>query len=31
VTAFKVPVEVKYVLIGAIIIANTALSQWQRR
>jgi ribose/xylose/arabinose/galactoside ABC-type transport system permease subunit len=31
VTAFKVPVEVKYILIGAIIIANTALSQWQRR
>ncbi len=31
VTAFQVPVEVKYILIGAIIIANTALSQWQRR
>jgi ribose transport system permease protein len=31
VTAFDVPVEVKYILIGAIIIANTALSQWQRR
>jgi ribose/xylose/arabinose/galactoside ABC-type transport system permease subunit len=31
VTAFNVPVEVKYILIGAIIIANTALSQWQRR
>jgi ribose/xylose/arabinose/galactoside ABC-type transport system permease subunit len=31
VTAFDVPVEVKYILIGVIIIANTALSQWQRR
>ncbi|HJT77017.1 MAG TPA: ABC transporter permease [Gemmataceae bacterium] len=31
VTAFNVPVEVKYILIGAIIIANTALAQWQRR
>jgi ribose/xylose/arabinose/galactoside ABC-type transport system permease subunit len=30
VTAFDVPVEVKFILIGAIIIANTALSQWQR-
>jgi ribose/xylose/arabinose/galactoside ABC-type transport system permease subunit len=28
---FKVPVEVQYILIGAIILANTALSQWQRR
>jgi ribose/xylose/arabinose/galactoside ABC-type transport system permease subunit len=28
---FNVPVEVQYVLIGAIIVANTALSQWQRR
>ncbi len=26
-----VPIEVKYILIGAIIVANTALSQWQRR
>lgn len=26
-----VPVEVKHILIGAILIANTALSQWQRR
>jgi ribose transport system permease protein len=31
VTAFQVPVEVKYILIGAIIIINTGLSQWQRR
>jgi ribose transport system permease protein len=31
VSAFNVPVEVKYILIGAIIIVNTALSQWQRR
>jgi hypothetical protein len=30
VTAFDVPVEVKFILISAIIIANTALSQWQR-
>ncbi len=30
VSAFDVPVEVKYILIGLIIIANTALSQWQR-
>ena len=27
----KVPVEVKYILIGAIVVINTALSQWQRR
>jgi ribose transport system permease protein len=26
-----VPLEVKYILIGAIIVVNTALSQWQRR
>jgi hypothetical protein len=26
-----VAVEVKYILIGAIVIINTALSQWQRR
>ena len=26
-----VTIEVKYILIGAIIVANTALSQWQRR
>jgi ribose transport system permease protein len=26
-----VPIELKYVLIGAIIVVNTALSQWQRR
>jgi ribose/xylose/arabinose/galactoside ABC-type transport system permease subunit len=31
VSAFDVPVEVKWILIGIIIIANTALSQWQRR
>jgi ribose transport system permease protein len=31
VSAFDVPVEVKWILIGVIIIANTALSQWQRR
>jgi ribose transport system permease protein len=29
--SFNVPVEVKHILIGAIIIANTALSQWQQR
>jgi ribose transport system permease protein len=29
--SFDVPVEVKHILIGAIIIANTALSQWQQR
>jgi ribose transport system permease protein len=28
---FNVAVEVQYVLIGAIIVVNTALSQWQRR
>jgi ribose/xylose/arabinose/galactoside ABC-type transport system permease subunit len=27
----QVSVDLKYILIGAIIIANTALSQWQRR
>jgi ribose/xylose/arabinose/galactoside ABC-type transport system permease subunit len=27
----QVPVEVKYILIGAIVVVNTALSQWQRR
>jgi ribose transport system permease protein len=31
VTQLGVAVEVKYVLIGAIVIVNTALSQWQRR
>jgi ribose transport system permease protein len=31
VSAFDVPIEVKWILIGVIIIANTALSQWQRR
>jgi ribose/xylose/arabinose/galactoside ABC-type transport system permease subunit len=28
---FNVAVEVQYILIGVILIANTALSQWQRR
>jgi ribose/xylose/arabinose/galactoside ABC-type transport system permease subunit len=28
---FDVPVEVKYILIGAIVVVNTALSGWQRR
>jgi len=27
----NVPVEVQYIVIGVIIVANTALSQWQRR
>jgi ribose transport system permease protein len=27
----NVPIEVKYILIGAIVVVNTALSQWQRR
>ncbi len=31
VNVLQVAVEVKYVLIGAIVIINTALSQWQRR
>jgi len=31
VSIFNVPVEVQYILIGVIIIANTALSGWQRR
>jgi ribose transport system permease protein len=31
VSRFQVPVEVQYILIGAIIIANTALTQWQRK
>lgn len=31
VSFFDVPVEVKYVLIGIIVIVNTALSGWQRR
>ena len=31
VSIFNVPVEVQHILIGVIIIANTALSQWQRR
>ncbi len=31
VSAFKVPLEVKHILIGGFIIANTAVSQWQRR
>ncbi|MFO0876817.1 MAG: ABC transporter permease [Gemmataceae bacterium] len=28
---FNVPVEVKYILIGIIVVINTALSGWQRR
>jgi ribose transport system permease protein len=28
---FRVPVEIQYILIGAIIIVNTALSQWRQR
>jgi ribose/xylose/arabinose/galactoside ABC-type transport system permease subunit len=31
VSFFDLPVEVKYILIGAIVVVNTALSQWQRR
>ncbi len=31
VSELKVPVEIRYILTGAIIIVNTALSQWQRR
>jgi ribose transport system permease protein len=31
VSIFNVPVEVQYILMGVIIIANTALSQWQQR
>jgi ribose/xylose/arabinose/galactoside ABC-type transport system permease subunit len=31
VSFFDVPVEVKYILIGAIVIVNTALSGWQRK
>jgi ribose transport system permease protein len=31
VSIFNVPIEVQHILIGVIIIANTALSQWQRR
>jgi ribose/xylose/arabinose/galactoside ABC-type transport system permease subunit len=31
VNTFEVPVEVQYILMGVIIIANTALSGWQRR
>jgi ribose transport system permease protein len=31
VSFFEVAVEVKYILIGAVVIANTALSRWQRR
>ena len=30
VSFFQVPIEVKHILIGAIIIVNTALSRWQR-
>jgi ribose/xylose/arabinose/galactoside ABC-type transport system permease subunit len=31
VSFFDVPVEVKYILIGVIVIVNTALSGWQRK
>ena len=31
VSRFDVPVQVQYILIGVIIIVNTALSRWQRR
>jgi ribose transport system permease protein len=31
VSVFNVPIEVQHILIGVIIIANTALSQWQRK
>jgi ribose/xylose/arabinose/galactoside ABC-type transport system permease subunit len=30
VSFFDVPVEVKYILIGVIVVINTALSQWQK-
>jgi ribose transport system permease protein len=31
VVIFNVAIEVKYILIGVIVVLNTALSQWQRR
>jgi ribose transport system permease protein len=31
VTSFNVPIEAQYILIGVIIVANTALSQWRAR
>jgi ribose transport system permease protein len=31
VSIFNVPIEVQHILIGVIIVVNTALSQWQRR
>ena len=31
VSIFNVPIEVQYILTGVIIVANTALSGWQRR
>ena len=31
VSNFNVPVEAQYIVVGVIIVANTALSQWQRR
>jgi ribose transport system permease protein len=31
VSTYNVPAEVQYILMGVIIIANTALSQWQQR
>jgi ribose transport system permease protein len=30
VSLFNVPVEIQYILIGVIIVANTALGRWQR-
>ena len=31
VNSYNVPIEVKHILIGVIIIANTALSRWRSR
>ena len=31
VNVFNVPIEIQYILIGVIIIANTALGQWRRK
>jgi ribose/xylose/arabinose/galactoside ABC-type transport system permease subunit len=31
VTFFNVPLEAKYVLIGSIVVLNTALSGWRQR
>jgi ribose transport system permease protein len=30
VRVFSVPIEIQYILVGIIILANAALSQWQR-